>query len=150
MKSLDPSMLAPVDPNEVTDTPPVDPMTGQPAQDMGMGGQMPGQMGGQPPQAPPVPAVIPTNSWDNHQIHIDVHNSFRKTQEFESLPNELKAEFESHVAMHQAQQSFGMPGMGPQGAGGDPNSVAGAPPDMPGNAPPGISNQDLQPTMMGQ
>ena len=40
------------------------------------------------------------NSFDNHQIHIEQHNKFRKTQQFEILPQEIKAAFELHVQLH--------------------------------------------------
>lgn len=58
----------------------VDPMTGQPTQPM---------MG------------FPVNTFDNHEMHIEVHNMFRKTQQFEILPPELQAAFEDHVTQHQ-------------------------------------------------
>lgn len=44
---------------------------------------------------------IPVNSWDNHQEHIHWHNQFRKTQEFELLPELNKKAFEMHVQLHQ-------------------------------------------------
>jgi hypothetical protein len=46
--------------------------------------------------------IMPTNSWDNHQAHIDFHNRFRKSQQFELLPNVIQAIFEEHVQQHQA------------------------------------------------
>lgn len=54
----------------------------------------------QPPAWHPTPP-IPVNSWDNHEAHIQYHNMFRKTQEFELLPDEVKQAFELHVQMHQ-------------------------------------------------
>ena len=74
----------------------------------------------------PAPPVIPVNTWDNHAVHIQTHNDFRKTQAFESLPPEIKDEFERHVNEHlhavsdsmmQAQQYGGMMQMMP-GSGG--------------------------------
>lgn len=44
---------------------------------------------------------IPVNSWDNHEAHIMWHNHFRKTQEFELLPDLNKQAFEMHVQLHQ-------------------------------------------------
>lgn len=44
--------------------------------------------------------IIPVNTWDNHQVHIDVHNRFRKSQSFDMLPVEVKQQFEAHVQMH--------------------------------------------------
>ena len=72
--------------------PPVEmlhPQTGQPVQFNGDG--TPFQ-----PQPP-----IPVNSWDNHQEHIHWHNQFRKSQEFEMLPELNKQAFEMHVQLHQ-------------------------------------------------
>jgi hypothetical protein len=67
--------------------PEIDPATGQPAP---------------PPEPQPLESIIPVNSWDNHDIHVATHNAFRKTQEFELLPDSIKSEFESHVNMHLA------------------------------------------------
>ncbi len=71
---------------------------------------------GEPIAAPELP--VPVNSFDNHQVHIDEHNRFRKSQAFESLPDEIKQLFELHVRSHVSaiMQSF-MPG-------GDPTQVA--------------------------
>lgn len=48
------------------------------------------------PQSP-----MPVNSWDNHQAHIHYHNQYRKTQQFELLPDPIKQMFELHVQTHQ-------------------------------------------------
>lgn len=40
------------------------------------------------------------NTWDDHIMHIAEHNNFRKTQEFENLPDEIKQLFEMHVQLH--------------------------------------------------
>ncbi|GHF92067.1 portal protein [Streptomyces griseosporeus] len=65
----------------------VDPNTGQPLVD---------QAGN--PTEPPL--IVPVNSYDAHQAHISVHNTYRKSQEFEQLPQEIKALFEQHVNQH--------------------------------------------------
>jgi hypothetical protein len=70
---------------------PVDPLTGQPHQ--------------------PQPAM-PVNSWDNHAVHIQVHNQFRKSQQFELLDPAIKQEFELHVQLHQMATMQGMAGVG--------------------------------------
>jgi hypothetical protein len=69
--------------------PPKDPMTGEYKTD---------PTTGQPVQPEP---VLPPNTWDNHQAHILAHNRFRKTQQFELLPDPVKAIFEQHVMLHQ-------------------------------------------------
>lgn len=72
------------------------------------------------------PPMIPVNDWDNHEVHIEVHNMYRKGQEFETLPDFIKEEFNKHVQMHKnALQKAAMDAM--MGAGG-----VGAPPEMQG------------------
>ena len=44
--------------------------------------------------------IIQVNTWDNHEVHVDVHNRFRKSQAFEMLPDLIKQQFEYHVQMH--------------------------------------------------
>mgnify|MGYP000415018941 CR=1 FL=1 len=51
-----------------------------------------------PPDAPP---LIPVDDFDIHEKHIEVHNTFRMSQEYEILSPELKAQFDKHVAMHE-------------------------------------------------
>lgn len=53
---------------------------------------------GMPLQPPP---VIPVNTWDNHEIHIEIHNRFRKSQAFPMLGERVRNAFEAHVQMHQ-------------------------------------------------
>jgi hypothetical protein len=65
----------------------VDPNSGQPLMD---------EMG--QPTAPPL--IVPVNSYDNHQIHIQIHNNYRKGQEYEGLPQRVKDLFEEHVNQH--------------------------------------------------
>lgn len=74
----------------------------------------------------PQPPVIEVHDWDNHAVHVEVHNRFRKSQTFELLPDPVKEEFQKHIALHQqalqAQQMQAMmmgaqPGQAPGGAG---------------------------------
>lgn len=48
-----------------------------------------------------VPPFIPVDDFDMHEIHIDVHNRYRMGQEYETLPDPVKAEFDKHVQMHE-------------------------------------------------
>jgi len=57
--------------------------------------------------------LVPVNTWDDHQLHIEVHNNYRKRQEFEGLPEELKQEFERHVELHRAMAGL-PPTMNPE------------------------------------
>ena len=64
---------------------------------------VPGQVdaNGQPvPLA--VPPVVQVHDYDNHAVHVEVHNRFRKSQAFELLSPTVKAEFEKHISMHKA------------------------------------------------
>lgn len=81
----------------------VDPMTGEAMLiDPHTGGPLVDQMGN--PTQPPL--IVPVNSYDEHKTHIQVHNTYRKSQEFESLPSEIKALFEEHVNQH--MQALGL------------------------------------------
>ena len=67
------------------------------------------------------PLLVPVNTWDNHAVHIEVHNRFRKGQAFEKLTEEHKRLFEAHVKQHSdalnaAAMSNMMSSMGAPGA----------------------------------
>jgi hypothetical protein len=82
------------------------------------------------------------NDFDNHQVHLDVHNKFRKGQQFEALPDPIKEIFQQHVALHQQAMNTGLQPGGqfdpamqlqpPVGEQGPP----GAGPQTPGSTPP--------------
>lgn len=78
------------------------------------------------------PNMVSVNTWDNHQVHIDVHNRYRKGQAFELLPDPVKVQFEMHVQAHAMalnQASMNAMAMMPGGdPGGDPsqNPLGGA------------------------
>lgn len=56
------------------------------------------------------PAIIPVNEWDNHVVHIQVHNDYRKGTEFEMLPEQTKLLFDQHVKLHMlAASQMAMP-----------------------------------------
>jgi hypothetical protein len=82
-----------------------------------------------------LPLLVPTNSWDNHAVHIEVHNRYRKSQEFEKLDAEHKRLYEAHVQEHAAALM----------ASANTAMMGGAPPEAIGNEPPppdgGGSNQ---------
>ena len=48
-----------------------------------------------------IPPYIPADDFDMHEIHIEVHNRYRMGQEYETLSDEVKAEFDKHVQMHE-------------------------------------------------
>lgn len=47
------------------------------------------------------PLMIPVDDFDNHAVHITVHNAFRMGQQYPMLPQSIKDQFAMHVAMHQ-------------------------------------------------
>jgi hypothetical protein len=48
--------------------------------------------------------AIPANEYDNHMVHIAMHNKFRKTAQYEQLDPAIKQLFELHVQQHTAMQ----------------------------------------------
>lgn len=48
-----------------------------------------------------MPLLVPVNTWDNHAVHIEIHNRFRKGQAFATLDDTIKRLFEAHVKQHQ-------------------------------------------------
>lgn len=87
-----------------------------------------------------LPPVVDVHDFDLHEVHIETHNRFRMSQEFETLPDEVKAQFEKHVQWHHkmggmVMQQQLMAQMPPELAGGgDPGSM---PPGGPAGPPPG-------------
>jgi hypothetical protein len=49
----------------------------------------------------PVPPIVSVDDFDVHEKHIEVHNTFRMSQEYEILSDEIKAQFDAHVKMHE-------------------------------------------------
>lgn len=84
--------------------------------------------------------IIAVNTWDNHPVHIDVHNRFRKSQAFELLPDPIKQQFEYHVQMHAAalNQSAAVAGASPDNA-MPPGSENTPPPPDQSSMPPGTN-----------
>lgn len=98
--------------------PQTDPMTGAPVVD---------------PETGLPPLAVPVNTWDNHAVHIAVHDKFRKSQAFEMMPPEIKMQFEQHVQIHKMMLMQEMP----PPVGGDPNA-------------PGQEQGPIDPTAGGQ
>jgi hypothetical protein len=48
-----------------------------------------------------LPPVVSVDDFDIHEVHIETHNRFRMSQEYETLPDAVKDQFEKHVAWHQ-------------------------------------------------
>lgn len=84
------------------------------------------------------PPVVPVHDFDNHQVHIDTHNAYRKGQEFETLPVVIQQEFAKHIQLHQIAlaQGSGQAMMGMPTPGGAMPGAPGAPGGQPGGMPP--------------
>ncbi len=74
--------------------PPTDPMTGQ---ELPPEQYMIDPATGKPQLPDP---AVPVNTFDNHAIHIDIHNRFRKSQAYENLDPMVQMLFEVHVQKH--------------------------------------------------
>jgi hypothetical protein len=56
----------------------------------------------QPSQPQQMPPVVKVDNFDIHEKHIEVHNTFRMSQEYEALPEAIRKQFDLHVAQHEA------------------------------------------------
>lgn len=113
------------DPETVAPQQPIDPLTGMEA----------------PPELAPAaevpvqaPGVVPVNEWDDHAVHIYMHDLLIKSQWWQTAPKPVQAEVQKHRALHVAalQQQMAMqaapagpPGAAPGGAPGAPTSPTG-------------------------
>jgi len=89
----------------------------------------------------PVPPelVVPVNTYDNHAIHVMVHNDYRKSQSFENVDPAVKQLFDQHVNAHLAslqmmQQGQMAAAMPPE----DPSMGQSVPPIPQDNAEEGV------------
>jgi hypothetical protein len=136
---------APTDPSMNGGSPPVDPMEAMQGMQQSMPGLSDPNAPAQPdptmpPEMPPAPLIVPVNTWDNHKLHIEGHNEYRKSQAFEGLEEDTKALFESHVQQHIAAMGVEMMTQNPQLAGGVPPELAAM--GLPGTQPQGGEGGD--------
>jgi len=109
-------------------------------------------------QIPPqIPQLFLPHSFDNHEAHIQYHNNFRKSQEFDQAPDVVKQLFEHHVMLHQYALQGGAVPMGPEGPQGPPiggPQPQAAPEEEAAGAPPAggetASPSQTQPSGQGQ
>ena len=87
------------------DTGQLDPMTQMPVKmpKMGMEVDETGQPVVDPTTGEPMQYIITVNSFDNHEKHVEIHQRYMKSQEFEMLPDETKMVFEDHVNEHKKE-----------------------------------------------
>lgn len=102
----------------------------------------------------PSQCIVPVNTYDNHQVHIDVHNRYRKSQSFETLADPIKQQFELHVMAHAsalntaAQNAQMQPPL--QGGGMGADNGSGSPLGQPPSGPPqGLAPPSGDPTASG-
>ena len=128
MSSVDPNLAqkmvqpTPMPMMDAQGNPLSDPNTGQPMSQVGPDGQ--------PVMMPPQPP-LPANSYDNHAVHVMVHDAFRKTQQFEILPDPIKQIFELHVQSHRIAQMSAMQPVDAAGNSGVPINPDGSPVEGP-------------------
>lgn len=77
--------------------------------------------------------TIPTNTYDEDEIHLLEHNMYRRRQAFENLPDEVKIVFENHCEEHKQKIALKQ---GTPIAPGEPIP----PPPPEGSAPPASPN----------
>lgn len=94
-------------------------------------------MGGEP-EPVEVPLLVPVNTWDDHRLHIQKHNNYRKSQSFEQLPQEAKDLFEQHVRQHVAAIMVGAAGALP------PETLSPEQMDMAAENPEAFKEMDRQ------
>lgn len=70
---------------------------------------------------------VPPNEFDNHQVHITVHNKFRKSQQYETLDKKAQENFQQHVELHKSAVIAAQPPMMAPNP-NDPNANPGQPP----------------------
>lgn len=65
--------------------------------------QLAEEIGQKPPPPPPPEGPWPhAREFDNHQVHMDTMNLYRKTEEYDLLPDPVKGAFQSHYEEHEA------------------------------------------------
>lgn len=70
------------------------------------------------PLAPPL--LVPVNSWDDHAVHVEVHNLMRKSPAYKNFPPKVQAEVQKHVQTHLQALSMQLP---PEALGGQPGAM---------------------------
>lgn len=74
--------------------------------------------------------TLPVSDWDNHQVHIEYHNQFRKLQQYEELPEKAQEVFQLHVDLHR-QLSMAQLGMNPEPGAITPAEIDPSIPEVP-------------------
>lgn len=80
------------------------PMTDEPSEVLPGAAGTEDDEGFEEPQMPEMPPVVKVDSFDLHDVHLETHNKFRMSQEYEALPAEIKAEIDLHCELHEQQK----------------------------------------------
>jgi hypothetical protein len=95
----------------------------------------------------PPPLIIPVNNYDNHLLHIEGHNRYRKTQAYEMADTLVKRLFDEHVQNHKdalvAPENLNAPAQLGQPLGSPVPSTAGPGPES------GLDPSQVQPNGSG-
>lgn len=108
---------------------------------MRLDGLLTDQTGQAQPQPVEFPLVVPVNTWDDHRLHIERHNNYRKSQSYDNLTQEAKDLFEEHVKQHVAAIMVGAAGALP------PETLS---PDMMGQIQANQTNPEAAKEMLRQ
>jgi hypothetical protein len=81
-------------------------------------------------EQPTTPTAVPVHDWDNHAVHIQIHERFMKSQEFEMLDPEVQKVFIAHRQAH--IEAAGRQAQLQNALGAEPSGYAG---NMPQGAP---------------
>lgn len=91
--------------------------------------------------------VMLPREFDNHAIHIEIHNDFRKSLQYELMSPEQRQDLDNHIMAHERMaaeemgqqamgQMIGMPGNAPRADGAPPLDPAMMPEMPPAEMPP--------------
>lgn len=50
--------------------------------------------------SPMMPLLVPVEEWQDHNMHIQIHNKYRKSQAFDQAPQTVRDLFDEHVKQH--------------------------------------------------
>lgn len=77
-------------------------------------------------------AVINVKTYDTHQIHLEEHNEYMRTVEFENLPDWQKEVMEQHAELHEIMLTGGMTALASEESGAQQPMQPGPEPMPPG------------------
>lgn len=82
--------------------------------------------------------VAGTWYFENHKIHVNTHNQFRKSPDYRLLPPEFRAQVDVHCKAHEAYLNAILMGAqpgAPQSPGGEPSAAPGGAADVAAQSP---------------